>query len=524
MDIEKLPNDIEVLKDIILDYEGQVAHLKNKMALLQRALFGSKSEKSKGPKTREVQFPWPELIKGENKEPEPTPEVKDDTITVPEHKRKKRGRKPIPADLPRKEIIHDLTEKEKICPCGTVLSPIGDEVSEKIDYTPAQIVVERHVRRKYACKCCEGVESDQGAVKIAPMPPQFIPQGIVTPGLVAHVLTAKFVDGIPLYRQEKQFKRLGIDLSRSTMVSWAKLAAKKCKPLTNLFKQEVLLNNIINIDETTVQVLKEPGKSNTSTSYMWVFLGNDPNHKVVFYNYQTSRSAEALEFLKDHKGYIQTDGYAGYNELGNRPDIIHVGCMAHVRRKFIEVTRLTKKDKKKGGTAQKIVDLIGKLYLLEKHFIATKLEPDRIKEERLQKSVPILDQIKSILDERKNTSPPKSKLGSAINYALGQWDRVTSYVLDGRLRPDNNLVENSIRPFAVGRKNWLFHGSPNGAENGALFYSIIETAKLNDLEPYAYLRYLFENLPLVKTEADLKKLLPQYIDKSFIQAYEIPHR
>lgn len=522
MDIEKLPDDKEALKAIIVDYQGQLAHLKNKMALLQRALFGSKSEKSKGPMSREVQLPWPELIKGENKEPEPTTE--DDAITVPEHKRKKRGRKPIPANLPRKEIIHDLTEKEKVCACGSALSPIGDEVCEKLDYTPAKIIVERHIRRKYACKCCEGVESNQGAVKVAPMPPQFIPQGIVTPGLVAHMLTAKFVDGLPFYRQAKQFKRLGIELSRSTMASWARLAAEKCKPIASLFTQEVLLNNIINIDETTVQVLKEPGRSNTTKSYIWVFLGNDPNHKVVLFDYQTSRGAEVLKFLKDHKGYIQTDGYAGYNELGSSIDIIHVGCMAHVRRKFIEVTRLTKKDKNKGGTAQTIVDLIGKLYLLEKKFIAAKLEPDRIKEERLQRSVPILNEIKTLLDERKITSPPKSKLGSAINYALGQWDRVTSYVLDGRLRPDNNLVENAIRPFAVGRKNWLFKGSPRGAETGALFYSIIETAKLNDLEPYAYLRYLFENLPLVKTEADLKKLLPQYVDKSLIPAYEIPHR
>ena len=523
MDIRKLPDDIDTLKEIILDYDGQISVLQQKLDSLLKAIYGPSSEKRKlqtvmnGPNLLD----FADISHPARKE---DPPVQIETITVPEHKRKKRGRKPIPADIPRKEIIHDLPEDEKVCACGTTLSPIGKVVSEKLDYIPPKLLAEQHIRIKYACKGCEGVDSDQGAVKVAPMPAQFIPQGIVTPGLVAHILTAKFVDGLPFYRQEKQFKRLGIELSRSTMVSWAMFAARKCKPLINLFKQEVLANNIINIDETTVQVLKEPGRSDTSKSYMWVFLGNDPEHRVVLYDYQTSRGARALEFLKDHKGYIQTDGYAAYNELGSCPDIIHVGCLTHVRRKFMDVLKLSKRDKKKGGTAQSILDLIGQLYLLERQFVAEKLEPDRIKDERHQKSVPILNKIKSTLDERKNTSPPKSKIGSAINYALGQWDRVVRYVLDGRLRPDNNLVENAIRPFAVGRKNWLFHGSPNGAEAGALFYSLIETAKLNGLEPYAYLRYLFESLPLVKTEADLRKLLPQYIDKSLIPAYEIPNR
>lgn len=524
MDINNLPDNKDALKEIIIDYHGQIAILQEKMALLQRALFGSKSEKRKTPMTREVQLSLLDLIKAEGKEQEILPPAQDETITVPEHKRKKRGRKPIPEDIPRKEIIHDLKESEKTCLCGCTLSPIGEEVSEKLDYIPARLIVERHIRLKYACRGCEGVESEQGAVKIAAMPPQIIPQGIVTPGLLAHIITAKFVDGLPFYRQEKQFKRLGIDLSRSTMVSWAMSVARACQPLLGLFEQEILANHIIGIDETPIQVMNEPGRSNTTKSYMWVFFGNDPMHLTVLYNYHPSRSGQALEFLKDHKGYIQSDGYSGYNELGNSADIIHVGCLVHIRRKFMEVVKLSKRDKKKGGTAQTILDLIGQLYLLERSFEAQKLKPDRIKEERQKHSVPILHQIKSILDQRKNTSPPKSKLGAAINYALNQWERMICYVQDGRLRPDNNLVENAIRPFAVGRKNWLFHGSPSGAEAGALFYSLIETAKLNGLEPYSYLRYLFENLPLAKTQDGIKKLMPQYIDKSLIQDHNIPKR
>ena len=522
MDIKNLPDDINALKEIIFDYNSQNLILQEKLNYLLKTIYGQKSEKRKSNPV--ISSPnlldFAGLSLPSSKE-EP---VVIEAVTVPEHKRKKRGRKPIPEDLPRKEIIHDLDEHEKICACGTTLSPIGEEVSEKLDCTPAKIIVERHIRRKYACRGCEGVESDQGAVRIASMPAQLIPQGIVTPGLLAYIITAKFVDGLPFYRQEKQFKRLGIDLSRSTMVSWAMSVAGACEPLQGLFKQEILANHIIAIDETTVQVMNEPGRPNTSKSYMWVFLGNDPLHRTVLYSYHVSRNGQALEFLKDHKGYIQSDGYAGYNELGRSADIIHVGCLAHIRRKFMDVVKLSKRDKSKGGTARTILDLIGQLYLLERSFEARKLKPDRIKKERQDNSVPILNQIKSILDERKNTSPAKSKLGTAVNYALNQWERMIRYVQDGHLRPDNNLVENSIRPFAVGRKNWLFNGSPNGAKAGALFYSLIETAKLNGLEPYAYLRHLFENLPLAKTQDDVKNLMPQYVDKSIIPAYKIPDR
>ena len=523
MDIKNLPDDIDALKEIIVDYNSQNLILQEKLNYLIKTIYGQKSEKQKS--NTIIRTPnlldFAGLSLPSQKE---EPPIEIETITVPEHKRKKRGRKPIPEDIPRKDVFHDLDEHEKICLCGCTLSPIGQEVSEKLDYVPARLIVERHIRLKYACRGCEGVESDQGAVKIASMPPQLIPQGIVTPGLLSHIITAKFVDGLPFYRQEKQFKRLGIDLSRSTMVSWAMSVARACEPLRGMLKQEILANHIIGMDETTVQVMNEPGRSNTSKSYMWVFLGNDPMHQTVLYSYHPSRSGQALKFLKDHKGYIQSDGYNGYNELGSSADITHVGCLAHIRRKFMDVVKLSKRDKNKGGTAQTIVDLIGQLYLLERSFEVRKLKPDRIKEERQNNSVPILNQIKSILDERKNTSPAKSKLGTAINYALNQWERVICYVQDGRLRPDNNLVENAIRPFAVGRKNWLFHGSPNGAEAGALFYSLIGTAKLNGLEPYAYLRYLFKNLPLAKTQDDIKELMPQYVDKSIISAYTIPDR
>jgi transposase len=509
MDALNLPDDPRALKSIIADYQTQISYLEEKVSLLQKAIFGSKSEKKPTPLENHL------LLPGFEKDPqveEPKPEI----VTVPEHTRKKRGRKPIPDHLPRKDVIHDLSEEEKVCACGTAMTYIGEEVSEKLNYVPAQLDVERHIRYKYACRSCEGVDSDGGAVKTAPMPPQIIPQGIATPGLLAHIIVAKFVDALPFYRQEKQFSRLGVDVSRSTMVSWAMSAAKACDPLMGLFKEELLANHFLNLDETPVQVLDEPGKANTSTSYMWAFLGGNPDRPTVLFVYHPTRGREALYFLQDFQGYIQTDGYISYDALGALPGITHVGCLTHVRRKFVDVLNISKREKNKGGTAQEVVDLIAQIYQVEDSLALQKLEPDRVKEQRQERVVPLLDQIKLILDQRAPTTPPKSQLGKAITYALNQWDRVVAYTYDGHLRPDNNLIENAIRPIALGRKNWLFAGHPNGARAGALFFSLVETAKKNGLEPYAYLRYLFEHLPSAKTEEEMKMLLPQYIDPSLI--------
>ena len=292
--------------------------------------------------------------------------------------------------------------------------------------------------------------------------------------------------------------------------------AKTCEPLVGLLKEELLAHSILNIDETTLQVLQEEGRDDTTKSYMWVFLGGDPERPTVFFEYHPTRNAQALDFLQDFTGTIQTDGYISDEALGERPGIIHVGCLAHIRRKFMDVIKISKREKTKGDTAQEIVDLIGQIYDLEKSLALQKLEPDRIKEERQKHVVPILDAIKAILDQRKATTPPKSQLGKAIAYALNQWDKVVRYTEDGRLRPDNNLVENAIRPIALGRKNWLFAGHPNGARAAALFFSLIETAKRSNLEPYAYLGYLFEQLPLAKDKEELRQLMPQHIDPALI--------
>ncbi|MGD9660562.1 MAG: IS66 family transposase [Porticoccaceae bacterium] len=490
------------------DQQQHIAQLEQRIRLLNLIIYGPKSEKK--PRTGQAQqlslFDEAEQTAEEHK-----PQTFEEAC-APAGTRRKRGRRPIPADLPRVEIIHDLPESEKACPCGAVLVRIGEEVSEKLDIVPAKIQVVRHIRPKYACRTCEGVEDDGPTVKTAPMPPQIIPQGIVTPGLLAHVAVAKYADALPLYRQEDQFARLGLDISRGTLAGWMIRVAKACEPLIDMAIAEIRSGPIVNMDETTVQVLAEPGRANTSKSFMWVARGGIPEKPVVLFRYHPTRAGSvAAEILGDFKGYLQTDGYSGYEALGEREGLRHLGCLAHVRRKFVEIEKSAGK-KAKGGTAHAVLDLIGKLYGVERQAEKQKLDPEQTKALRVEQSRPILDKLKALLDARVATTPPKSLLGKAIGYALKQWERLVVYLEDGRLRPDNNLAENAIRPFAVGRKNWLFSGHPRGADASAAIYSLIETAKANGLEPYRYLRHLFEHLPAATTDAQRNALLPQHIN------------
>ncbi|WP_232502935.1 IS66 family transposase [Solidesulfovibrio magneticus] len=490
------------------DQQEHIVQLEQRLQLLNLIIYGRKSEKK--PRTGQEQqlslFDEAEQTAEEHK-PQTFVEA-----CAPASTRRKRGRRPIPAALPRVEIIHDLPESEEACACGACLVRIGEEVSEKLDIVPAKIQVIRHIRPKYACRTCEGVEDDGPTVKTAPMPPQIIPQGIVTPGLLAHVAVAKYADTLPLYRQEDQFARLGLDISRGTLAGWMIRVAKACEPLIDMIIAAIRSGPIVNMDETTVQVLAEPGRANTTKSFMWVARGGTPGKPVVLFRYHPSRAGNvAAEILGDFKGYLQTDGYSGYEALGEREGLRHLGCLAHVRRKFVEVEKSAGK-KAKGSTAHAVLDLIGKLYGVEHQAEKQQLNPEQIKVLRAEKSRPILDKLKALLDARASTTPPKSLLGKAIGYALKQWDRLVVYLEDGRLRPDNNLAENAIRPFAVGRKNWLFSGHPRGADASAIIYSLIETAKANGLEPYRYLRHLFEHLPAATTNAPRKALLPQDID------------
>ena len=505
---ETLPNDPAILQAMIYamleQHEQQVSILIEQIRMLRLALFGKKSEKLPADSTME-QLPLFDLPEPEDIEPA--------KIVIEEHSRKKPGRKPLPAALPRVEILHDLEDGEKVCACGCELSRIGEEVTEQLDIVPARIQVLRHVRPKYACRQCEGVEDNGPTVRIAPAPLQLIPRSIASPGLLAHVLTAKFVDHLPFYRQEKFFARLGVDLGRATMCNWAMRAAEACMPLLNLIKDEILEGRLINIDETTVQVLAEPGRAPTSTSYMWLFRRGDPERPALVYQYHSSRSGDvARDFLGDFQGYVQTDGYGGYNFLDHRPGVRHAGCLAHVRRKFMDVIKAQGKNHK-SGSADQALAYIQQLYGLEKEARTRGLKPDAIKAMRQQQARPLLDNFRQWLLKRASQAPPKGLLGKAISYALNQWDHLLVYLEDGIVTPDNNRAENAIRPFVLGRKNWLFSGTPKGAEASALLYSLIETAKANGCEPYSYLRHIFDQLPRADSLAAYEALLPWNLDK-----------
>lgn len=509
-----LPENRTELKEIVLSQDKEIQRLNEENRLLRQALFGPKSEKSPaGPSPQLHLFDMPENPPEEEDE-------EDGEITVPTHTRKKKGRRKLPDDLPRIDVVHDIDEKEKYCDCGTALSKIGEDVSEKLDIIPAQIRVIRNIRPKYACKSCEGAFSDDKSVKIAPAPPQIIPKGLATAGLLAYVLVGKFCDALPFYRQEKQFSRLGIDIPRQTMCNWAMKAADGCQPLLSLLHQDVRGGPLINIDETPVQVLEEPGRTAKQKSYMWVFKGGTVEKPVILYQYHPTRSGDVAKlFLKNYQGTVLTDAYSGYGFLKEWPGILHVYCWAHARRAFMDVKKAS--SSKKPGAADKALSMIRQLYALEKSARMQKMTPDQIFEMRQKQAAPVLNKFYTWLKKKEEHVTPKSLLGKAVSYCLNQWTGLQNYLKDGNAEIDNNSVENAIRPFALGRRNWLFSGTPEGARASALLFSLIETAKANGLEPYRYLRFLFEKLPTTSVE-DIYNLLPTNIDEADLVLPELP--
>ncbi len=515
-DTVTLPDTPDALKGIVVDLHGQLAELRDvfdketgilleQIRLLRAQLYGRKTEQiviEGGPQPLPL-FDMPEPVDNEEEDDD-----EEDGIHVPAHTRKRGGRKPLSDDLPRVEQLHDIDDADKICECGCELTRIGEETSEQLDIIPAQVRVIRHIRPKYACKNCEGVQGNGSTIKIAPVHPTLIPKSIASPGLIAHLLTGKFIDHTPFYRQEKQIIRLGVEISRTSMCKWAMQAAVACQPLLNLLQDEVLEGQFINIDETTLQVLNEPGRSPTSKSYMWIFRRGDPKKPVLIYQYHPTRSGDVVrEFLHDFQGFVQADGYKGYDFLDLIEGIRLIGCWAHARRKFMDVIKGQGKKRKKSAT-DKALNYIKKLYKLERTMRKNELNPEAIYRMRQKEAKPILDDFEKWLSKNKLLTPPKGLLGKAIAYTLNQWHRLVGYIEDGCLSIDNNMAENAIRPFVIGRKNWLFSGTPEGAEASALLYSLIETAKANKLEPYAYLRYIFEKLPTASSLENYEALLP----------------
>ena len=477
----------------------EVKRLQEYIRLQIHKRFGASSEKASSD-----QLGLFNEAEQDNPEEAPEPESPETEVIVAEYTRKKKGRKPIPAGLPRVREEHDLPDEDKVCSdCGSHdLHKIGEEISEQLDIIPAKVQVIQHVRPKYGCRQCEG------AIKTAPMPPQPIPGSMAAPGLLAYIVTGKYVDGLPLYRQEKCiFSRLGVEIARATLAQWMVRCGALIQPLINLLRDHLLSAKLIHCDETVTQVLKEPGKTPQSQSYMWVQVAElGPKKKVILFDYASSRSGSVpCQLLEGFEGYLQTDGYEGYNAITRKEAIIAQGCWAHARRKFDEVIKGLKKGSKT-GKAHMGLAYIQKLYRIEREIKDYSCEEK--KRVRQQKSREILNKLRQWLDKSLPQAPPKTLLGKALNYLHNQWDKLIRYCDEGYLCMDNNLAENAIRPFVIGRKNWLFSNSQAGATSSANLYSLLETAKACGLEPYHYIKTVFTLLPAATSIEDIEKLLP----------------
>jgi len=486
-------------KDLELKSKDEtIASLYEKLKLSLQRQFGKKSEKSDTKEIEEappIAFDTPKIT---NKS---EIETADEEITVASHTRKKRGRKPLPANLPREEVIHDLKDEEKVCNCcGGELHCFGEDRSEQLEYIPAKLKIRVNVRLKYACRNCEET------VKSATLPKQPIPKSIATAGLLTHIIISKYVYHLPLYRQEIIFKQLGVDIPRNTTCLWMIKVAELCNPIYEIMGNAIKSGNYANSDESPLRVLKEKGLSKKTKSFMFVYLGGDrENPTIVFKCHPTRAGAHAEEFFKDFKGYLQTDAFSGYEVFKDNQSIIQVGCWAHVRRKFFEIVKITNNP----GLAHEAVERIGKLYDVEKYARENELSNEERKVLRDKKSKPALLEFKVWLDNNLPRVPPKSSIGNAINYALNNWEKLNRYTEDGILEIDNNLNENAIRPLAIGRKNWLFSGNEHGATASAIIYSLVETCKANDIDPTSYFNHVLTKLPYCKNSEEYAALVPQ---------------
>ena len=445
-------------------------------------------------------------------EAEAKPEASEPKMEEITYRRRKRQgqREEQLKDLAVETIEYRLSPEEQVCPaCGEHLHEMSTEVRQELKVIPAQVSVVKHIRYVYTCRHCDK-ENIKTPVITAPMPHPVLPGSIASPTAIAHIMNQKYVLGLPLYRQEQEFKRLGLHLSRQTMANWMlKGADRWLQPLYDRMQEKLLKHNILHADETTLQVLREPGRSAESKSYMWLYRTGREGPAIVMYDYQTTRASKhPRRFLAWFKGYLHVDGYAGYNALQS-VDITLVGCWAHARRKFDEALKVLPLDKRKSPVAAREgLDFCNELFAIEKELRdVTCEERYRLRQER---SLPVVEAFLSWLKYQSPRVLPKSAFGQAIAYCLNQWDKLTAFLKDGRLELDNNRGERSIKPFVIGRKNWLFSNTQRGARASAVIYSVVESAKENNLNPYAYLKYLFEQLPNVDMgdEGVLDSLLP----------------
>jgi transposase len=493
--------EYENLCSQVTELTSKVEWLMEQFRLAQHRRFGASSEKSVGGESEQLNLFNEAEIASDILVPEP------ELVEIEKHFRKRRNavnEKDLPDSLPIETIEHELPADEQVCPeCGGNLHVMGKEtLRRELKLIPVKAVIIEHVRKVYACRDCERDECGVPIVK-APVANPVIKGGFASPEAVAHIASQKFVMAVPLYRQEQEWSRYGIHLSRQTMSNWLiKATFDWLEPVYDALKEILCLRKILHADETTLQVLHEAGSPAQSKSYMWLYrTSGDTGSPIVLYEYQPDRRAEHPKlFLKNFSGYLHADGYEGYHDLSGNIKV--VGCFAHARRKFDEAIKgLPKKDQADS------VSMIGKkfcdkLFALERDYAELTAE-ERFKKRR-ELSKPIFDKFYEWLGAL--NPPPKTGLYTAVVYARNQREYLERYLEDGRLEISNNRAERSMKPFVVGRKNWLFANTPRGAKSSAILFSIIETAKDNGLNPYEYLTYIFKSAPNWDIRSNFDKL------------------
>ena len=484
----------------VIRLQAEVQHLREKLGLSVRRLFGPSSER---------RITGQEALLFNEVEAEARPDAPEPVTQIAAYVRakKKSGQRELAlGGLEVEEIVHELPAAEQVCPeCSGDLHKMGEDERIEIKIIPAQVTVVKHVRAKYTCRACQK-DALKTPVVSPSLPPTAFPGSLASPSAVAHIMHAKYVMGSPLYRQEAEFERMGFALSRQTMANWVIAGACLLDRVYVNLQERLLKEDILHADETILQVLHEPGRPPTARSFMWLYRTGRYGPPIVLYDYQPTRGREnPAKYLKDFKGFLHVDGFAGYEKL---PNITLAGCWAHARRKFVEALALLPAEKRaKGGTkAHEGLAYCDRLFAIERELHGDTPQDRRLGRE--QRSRPTLTEFRTWLDMTAIAALPKSPIGEAVGYCVRQWNKLTAFLEDGRLEIDNNRAERSIKPFVTGRKNWLFANTSIGADASATVYSIVETAKENGLDPLKYLTFLFEQLPLAKSATELEALLP----------------
>jgi transposase len=489
---------------LIQQQQTSIQNLQHQLHLFRTARFGRKSEK--GVVEEQLRLQFDDAVPAVDEEVAPDVAETTETITYIRNK-KSTGRKALPKSLPFIEHIHDLNEDQKQCACGCTLTHIGDDISEQLDVVPQMTFRVVNIRKKYACKACEET------ILTAKLPKQPIDKAIAAPGLLAAIIDAKFNRHMPLYRQEAMFAEVNISITRGTLSNWMIKCADLLTPLVKLMEADIHSYDIAYADETPLQVLREKDRLPTQKSYMWLFIGGPPDKRAFVYQYHQTRAHQIpFDFFADFKGWLHADCYKAYVALGQLEHITHVACWAHARRYFVDVAKLSKKP----GLAHQVVKLIAKLYHLESELKESQATPDNTLSRREKDATPVLAEIKGLLDDAQLKVAPLGPLAKAIFYTLNHWDALTAYLQDGRLEIDNNKSERSIKPFVIGRKNWLFHGNDVGARAGSILFSLIETCKQHKVDVFSWIKYVIANMHQAETLEQLEKLLPYNIDPQLL--------